>query len=85
METYLDGELVGGLYGVRVDELFAGESMFHLAPDASKAALAHLVEWLNASDARLLDVQWTTPHLESLGARAVPRVEYLDLLAAAVG
>lgn len=85
VETFLDGELVGGLYGVRVDGLFAGESMFHLAPDASKVALVHLVEWLNESGARLLDVQWTTPHLESLGARAVPRVEYLDLLAAAVG
>ncbi len=84
VETYLDGELVGGLYGVRVDGLFAGESMFHRTTDASKAALVHLVGWLDDTGGRLLDVQWTTPHLETLGARAVPRVEYLALLADAV-
>lgn len=80
-----EGELVGGLYGVRIDGLFAGESMFHTATDASKVALVALVEWLRATDGRLLDVQWITPHLASLGAVAVPRTTYLDLLADAVG
>jgi len=79
-----DDELVGGLYGVRVGGLFAGESMFHRATDASKVALVHLVDWLNATGAELLDVQWTTPHLVSLGAVDVPRHEYLHRLAAAV-
>ena len=80
-----DGPIVGGLYGVRIGGLFAGESMFHRATDASKVALVHLVDWLVATDANLLDVQWTTPHLVSLGAIDVPRDEYLDLLAAALG
>ncbi len=78
------GSLAGGLYGVRVGGLFAGESMFHLQRDASKVALVHLVELLIADGASLLDVQWTTPHLVSLGARDVPRGEYLERLAAAV-
>jgi len=79
-----DGELVGGLYGVRIGGLFAGESMFHTADDASKVALVALVEWLRATGARLLDVQWLTPHLESLGAVAIPRDEYLARLVEAV-
>ena len=84
VETYLEGRLVGGLYGVRINRLFAGESMFSLATDASKVALVALVEWLKASGATLLDVQWTTPHLVSLGAIDVPRPVYLALLAQAV-
>jgi len=76
--------LVGGLYGVRVGGLFAGESMFHRSTDASKVALVHLVDWLRATDASLLDVQWTTPHLVSLGAVEIPRTEYLQRLAAAI-
>jgi leucyl/phenylalanyl-tRNA--protein transferase len=83
VETYRDGELVGGLYGVRINGLFAGESMFHVVPDASKVALVHLVRWLTATGATLLDVQWTTPHLVSLGAIDVGRDEYLTLLAKA--
>lgn len=78
------GALVGGVYGVRIGGLFAGESMFHRATDASKVALVHLVDWLGATGGRLLDVQWTTPHLVSLGAVDVPRSTYLDLLAAAL-
>ena len=78
------GELVGGLYGVRIAGLFAGESMFHRATDASKVALVHLVDWLDQTKASLLDVQWTTPHLVSLGAIDIPRTEYLQRLAAAV-
>jgi leucyl/phenylalanyl-tRNA--protein transferase len=58
--------------------------MFHRAPDASKVALVHLVDWLRDAGAELLDVQWTTPHLASLGAIDVPRARYLELVAAAV-
>jgi leucyl/phenylalanyl-tRNA---protein transferase len=84
-ECYDDGgELVGGLYGVRVERFFAGESMFHTARDASKVALVALVEWLRATEATLLDVQWPTPHLTTLGAIEVRRAQYLDLLGAAV-
>lgn len=79
-----DDELVGGLYGVRVAGLFAGESMFHRSTDASKVALVHLVEWLDATGATLLDVQWTTDHLRSLGAIDIPRRRYLELLATAL-
>jgi len=81
-----DGELAGGLYGVSVGGLFAGESMFHRRTDASKVALVGLVEILREGrDPRvLLDVQWLTPHLTSLGAVEVPRSAYLDLLARAL-
>ncbi len=86
VEIYTPGtdELVGGVYGVRVTGLFAGESMFHRVTDASKVALVHLVEWLRGTKASLFDVQWTTPHLESLGAVDVSRAEYLQRLAAAI-
>ncbi len=79
------GALVGGLYGVSIGGLFAGESMFHTATDASKVALVALVEILREMGASLLDVQWTTPHLVSLGAIDVARAEYLARLAEAVG
>lgn len=79
------GELVGGLYGVAIGGLFAGESMFHRSPDASKVALAHLVDRMRAGEgARLLDVQWATPHLVSLGAIEISRPEYLDRLRTAM-
>lgn len=78
------GALVGGLYGVRVGALFAGESMFHRATDASKVALVHLVDAMRKHDLWLLDTQWSTPHLASLGVIDVPRQHYLALLAAAV-
>lgn len=76
--------LAGGLYGVCVGGLFAGESMFHRQADASKVALVALVEQLRAAGAQLLDVQWATPHLKSLGAAEIPRQEYLARLAEAV-
>ncbi len=79
-----DGELVGGLYGVRIAGFFAGESMFHTARDASKVALVALVEWLRDSEATLLDVQWPTAHLTAMGAIEVSRTQYLDLLGRAV-
>lgn len=85
VEVYdAEGALVGGVYGVRIERFFAGESMFHRATDASKVALVRLVEWLREIDVELFDVQWTTPHLESLGAIAIPRDEYLRRLASAV-
>jgi len=79
------GRLAGGLYGVAVDGLFAGESMFHRDTDASKVALVGLVDLLKDHGATLLDVQWATPHLVSLGAVEVSRVRYHELLADALG
>lgn len=79
-----DGTLAGGLYGVAIAGFFAGESMFHHRRDASKVALVALVERLRAAGAVLLDVQWTTPHLVTLGAMDLPRTEYLRRLAVAV-
>lgn len=86
VETWRDGALVGGLYGVAIGGLFAGESMFHHARDASKAALVALVDGLADEHAgsRLLDVQWLTPHLASLGAVEVSRATYLRRLACAL-
>jgi leucyl/phenylalanyl-tRNA--protein transferase len=80
-----DGALVGGLYGVEIGGLFAGESMFHRARDASKVALVHLVSKLRLCPGpRVLDVQWRTEHLASLGVIEVPRERYLALLAKAL-
>jgi len=79
-----DGQLAGGLYGVRIGRLFAGESMFHAQRDASKVALMALVEQMRGNGLTLLDVQWCTGHLASLGAIEVPRVQYLSLLAGAL-
>lgn len=85
VETWTpEGELVGGLYGVSIGGFFAGESMFHRATDASKVALVALVERLGSRGATLLDVQWLTPHLASLGAVEVPRADYLRRLATAL-
>lgn len=85
VESYADdGTLAGGVYGVSVGGLFAAESMFHRVTDAGKVALAALVDVLRDAGSMLLDVQWTTPHLESLGAVDVPRSKYLSLLAEAV-
>ena len=73
VEVWSEGDLVGGLYGVSIGGLFAGESMFHQAPDASKVALVRLTEILADTHAGVLDVQWQTDHLSSLGAVEVPR------------
>jgi leucyl/phenylalanyl-tRNA--protein transferase len=80
IETWHHGELAGGLYGVAIGGLFAAESKFHRQRDASKVALVALVERLRSGGAVLLDVQWTTPHLVSLGAVDISRDEYLDRL-----
>jgi leucyl/phenylalanyl-tRNA--protein transferase len=78
------GELAGGLYGVAIGGLFAGESMFHWRTDASKAALVGLVDRLETGGGQLLDCQWQTRHLASLGCVNVKRTEYLERLAGAV-
>jgi leucyl/phenylalanyl-tRNA---protein transferase len=84
VETWSSNELVGGVYGIAIGGLFAGESMFHRATDASKAALVGLVALLREGGGCLFDVQWSTPHLRSLGAVEVPRARYLELLADAL-
>jgi leucyl/phenylalanyl-tRNA--protein transferase len=76
-----DGVLAGGLYGVRIEGVFAGESMFHHKRDASKVALMALVDLMRTTGMTLLDVQWCTEHLASLGAIAIPREDYLSRLA----
>lgn len=82
VETWYEDELVGGLYGVCIGGLFAGESMFHHRTDASKAALVGLVDQMtqsgNAAENGLIDVQWLTPHLASLGIVEIPREQYLE-------
>lgn len=78
IETWLDDELVGGVYGVRIGAFFAGESMFHRVTDASKAALFGLVQLLGSAEDALLDVQWSTPHLASLGVIEIDRRDYLE-------
>ena len=83
VETWREGELVGGLYGIAIGGLFAGESMFHRATDASKAALVHLVTLVDAEHA-LIDVQWSTDHLASLGVSEVSRTAYSQLVRAAL-
>ncbi len=84
VEAWRDGRLAGGLYGISVGGLFAGESMFHRERDASKVALLALVDILRDehADRRVLDVQWQTPHLASLGVVRRPRAEYLESLEA---
>ncbi len=86
VESWRDGRLVGGLYGVAVGGLFAGESMFHRVRDASKVALVGLVDLLSDEHAhrRVLDVQWSTDHLASLGVVTVARPAYARMLADAV-
>jgi leucyl/phenylalanyl-tRNA---protein transferase len=79
------GRLVGGLYGVRIGALFAGESMFHRSTDASKVALIGLVDAMKEHGLWLLDTQWSTPHLASLGVVDIRRADYLRLLARSVG
>ena len=85
IEVRLGGELVGGLYGVKLGGAFFGESMFSRARDASKIALAWLVARLRVGNFTLLDCQFMTEHLASLGAVSVPRSTYVALLSAALG
>ncbi len=80
VETWLDGELVGGLYGVKLGAAFFGESMFSRTRDASKVALVHLVSRLKKQGFLLLDTQFTTEHLKTFGAVDVARIDYEVLL-----
>ena len=80
VESWLEGRLVGGLYGVALGKVFFGESMFAHAPDASKVALVRLVERLRAAGFRVIDCQQATAHLASLGAREIPRSAFAQLL-----
>jgi leucyl/phenylalanyl-tRNA--protein transferase len=84
VETWLEGDLVGGLYGVAIGRMFYGESMFSRATDASKVALVHLVSILKERDFPLIDCQVHTPLLASLGAREIPRASFLRKVAALV-
>jgi len=84
VETWRESKLVGGLYGVTLGGAFFGESMFHEVTDASKVALAALVQRLRAKRFMLLDTQWLTPHLERFGGIEVSRRQYMHLLTRAV-
>ncbi|MFV2039517.1 MAG: leucyl/phenylalanyl-tRNA--protein transferase [Acidimicrobiales bacterium] len=84
VEAWDDEGLAGGLYGVSIGNFFAGESMFHVRTDASKAALVALVDLLGENPGGFIDVQWITPHLESLGATDLPRERYLERLHASI-
>jgi leucyl/phenylalanyl-tRNA--protein transferase len=86
VEAWRDGELAGGLYGLAIGGLFAGESMFHRATDASKCALVGLADlvFADADPRRIIDVQWETSHLASLGVSEVPRSDYIARLGRAL-
>jgi leucyl/phenylalanyl-tRNA--protein transferase len=80
IETWMGGQLAGGLYGIALGRMFYGESMFSLRTDASKIALAHLAAQLKRWDFGMIDCQMNTPHLASLGAREIPRKEFIARL-----
>jgi len=83
-EAWLDGKLVGGLYGVSLGKAFFGESMFHHVTNASKVAFCHLVEKLKIWNCKIIDAQVYTNHLESLGGEMIPRSQYLNILEGAL-
>ena len=80
IETWIDGRLAGGLYGIAIGKAFFGESMFSCARDASKIALAHLCAYLQQRDFGIIDCQMETAHLASLGARPIPRSDFVIAL-----
>ncbi|MBR3399584.1 MAG: leucyl/phenylalanyl-tRNA--protein transferase, partial [Prevotella sp.] len=80
VETWQDDRLVGGLYGVNIGRAFFGESMFSLAPSASKAALIHLAHFMKEHGGTMIDCQLETPHLRSMGGRFISYKEYMDIL-----
>lgn len=84
VETWRDGKLAGGLYGLALGGAFFGESMFSRATDASKVALCHLIARLRKGGFTLLDTQFVTDHLRRFGAREIPKAEYLERLARAL-
>ncbi len=84
IEIWLDGKLVGGVYGVCIGKAFFAESKFHTHTDCSKIALYHLVEWLKFNQYELLEVQFQTDHLQRLGVTEIPHSHYVKLLKAAL-
>jgi leucyl/phenylalanyl-tRNA--protein transferase len=84
VESWQDGKLTGGLYGMAIGGAFFGESMFHRVADASKVALVALVQRLKERGFALIDTQWSTPHLERFGVIEIPRKEYLRRLSRAL-
>lgn len=82
VELWDGSQLIGGLYGVTAGGVFTGESMFHLAPDASKLCVLHLIEHLRARGSTWIDIQQLTPHFAVLGAHEIPRADFLARLAA---
>lgn len=80
VETYLDDELVGGLYGLVIGDVFCGESMFAKVTDASKVAFYHLCQWAKENEIKIIDCQVYNDHLASLGASEINRVEYFEIL-----
>jgi leucyl/phenylalanyl-tRNA--protein transferase len=84
IEVWHDGKLAGGVYGVAIGAMFAGESMFHRVRDASKVALVHLVAHLQRQGYLLFDIQQLNPHTASMGGSEIPRSQYLKRLAAAL-
>lgn len=83
VETFFEGQLVGGLYGICIGGLFAAESKFHTRTDASKAAVIALARIMSSRPGSLIDVQWATPHLESLGVSEIDRDSYVEMSATA--
>ena len=80
MESWLDNQLVGGCYGIKIGHMFYGESMFHHVTDASKVAFAHLVQYLQEQSVGMIDCQMKTPLLTSFGGREIPRDEFMQQL-----
>ena len=80
IEVYLDGNLVGGLYGLVINDIFCGESMFSLVNDASKVAFFYLCNWAKENNIKIIDCQFYNKHLESLGAYEISREEYFKIL-----
>ena len=79
-ELWYENRLVGGAYGICLGKMFFGESMFHVQPDASKAAVVHLTAWLRERGVEIVDCQQTTPHMLRLGAEEIPRAAFLARL-----
>ncbi len=84
VETYMNDELVGGLYGVSIGKVFFGESMFHKVNDASKVAFAHLIEKLKILNFEIIDAQMETPIIKSLGGELIPLSEYRNILSSSI-
>lgn len=85
VETWRDGKLIGGLYGLTIGSTFCGESMFSIESDASKVALVHLAAHLDKKGFKLLDSQFRNPHLDQFGLYEIPQEEYVEMMRAGLG